>query len=265
MTNNVITKEDLKKVRYRWLLLGEAAWNYEKMQGLGYCYAMIPVLKKLYPDDEEMRKALQTHMQFFNSHQEFTEIILGIDIAMEEKDGVASLEAVSSIKTGLMGPLAGIGDTLFGVIANTIFFSIGSYMALKGNPIGVLFYFIWGVFRVVMRGQFLKLGYREGTKIITNMSTTMNKLTDAASILGLTVVGALIPSVVNANVPYVFESGDVTLKLQEVLDQILPSLVPVLLVGLIYWLLGKKGMTSFKAIIFVMALAILLSAVGILG
>ena len=77
-----ISLQDIKKVRYRWLLLGEAAWNYEKMQGLGYCYSMIPVLKKLYPDEADMKKALQTHLQFFNTHQEFAEIILGIDIAM---------------------------------------------------------------------------------------------------------------------------------------------------------------------------------------
>lgn len=181
-----ISLQDIKKVRYRWLLLGEAAWNYEKMQGLGYCYSMIPVLKKLYPDEADMKKALQTHLQFFNTHQEFAEIILGIDIAMEEKEGAASLEAVSAIKTGLMGPLAGIGDTLFGVIANTIFFSVGSYMALEGNPIGIFLYLIWGVVRVIMRGYFIRIGYREGTKLIENLGDKMNRVTEAASILGLT-------------------------------------------------------------------------------
>ena len=97
-----ITKKDISKVRYRWLLLGEAAWNYEKMQGLGYCFSMLPILRKLYPDPDDLKKALNTHMQFFNTHQEFAEIILGIDIAMEEKEGINSLEAVSAIKTGLM-------------------------------------------------------------------------------------------------------------------------------------------------------------------
>ena len=252
-----ISLQDIKKVRYRWLLLGEAAWNYEKMQGLGYCYSMIPVLKKLYPDEADMKKALQTHLQFFNTHQEFAEIILGIDIAMEEKEGAASLEAVSAIKTGLMGPLAGIGDTLFGVIANTIFFSVGSYMALEGNPIGIFLYLIWGVVRVIMRGYFIRIGYREGTKLIENLGDKMNRVTEAASILGLTVVGALIPSVVSANVPFVFKSGEVEMELQAILNQIMP--------GLIYTLLNRKGMTSFKAIIFVMILGIACSAAGILG
>ena len=260
-----ISLQDIKKVRYRWLLLGEAAWNYEKMQGLGYCYSMIPVLKILYPDEADMKKALQTHLQFFNTHQEFAEIILGIDIAMEEKEGAASLEAVSAIKTGLMGPLAGIGDTLFGVIANTIFFSVGSYMALEGNPIGIFLYLIWGVVRVIMRGYFIRIGYREGTKLIENLGDKMNRVTEAASILGLTVVGALIPSVVSANVPFVFKSGEVEMELQAILNQIMPGLIPVLLVLLVYTLLNRKGMTSFKAIIFVMILGIACSAAGILG
>ena len=263
--SNVITSKDINKVRYRWLLLGEAAWNYEKMQGLGYCFSMLPILQKLYPKQEDLKKALTTHMQFFNSHQEFTEIILGIDIAMEEKDGIESLEAVSSIKTGLMGPLAGIGDTLFGVIANTIFFSIASYMALEGNPSGVLMYLIWGVIRVILRGQFIKIGYREGTKLITNMSAAMSRITEAASILGLTVVGALVPTVINAKVPYVFKTGKVTMEMQGILDQIMPALVPVIVVALVYALLNRKGMTSFKAILLVMVLAIALSAAGILG
>lgn len=260
-----ITKRDIMKVRYRWLLLGEAAWNYEKMQGLGYCFSILPILRKLYPEEEDMKKALDTHLQFFNTHQEFAEIILGIDIAMEEKEGIHALEAVSAIKAGLMGPLAGIGDTLYGVIANTIIFSIGSYMALDGNPAGIIMYLIWGCVRVTLRGQFIRIGYREGTKLIQSLGDKMNRVTEAASILGLTVVGALIPSVINAKVPFVFKSGEVTLKLQSILDQIMPALLPAFFVLLMYALLNRKGMSSFKAIIIVMILGILFSVIGILG
>lgn len=262
---NEITTKEINQVRYRWLLLGEASWNYEKMQALGYCYSMIPVLVKLYPDKEDLKKALRTHMQFFNTHNELCEIILGIDIAMEEKDGIDSLEAVSSIKTALMGPLAGIGDTMFGVTMNTILFSIASYLALEGNPIGIPIYLAWGVIRVVARGYLIKIGYNEGTKFITRMSNMMNRVTEAASILGLTVVGALIPTVINVKVPYVFRMGEVSMEMQGVLDQIMPALIPTLSVLLVYTLLNHKGMTSSKAIILVMALAIILSALGILG
>jgi len=252
-------------VRYRWLLFGEASWNYEKMQGLGYCFSMIPVLKKLYTNKEDMKTALKTHNQFFNCHQEFTEIILGADIAMEEKNGIASMDAVSAVKTGLMGPLAGIGDTMFGVIANTIIFSIGSYMALQGNSLGIWINLIWAAFRIFVRGWFLRTGYREGTKLVTSMSATLGRITEAASVLGLTVVGALVPSVIRANVPYVFQSGEVTMELQGVLDQIIPALIPVLLVSLVYWLLGRKGMSSSKAILIIIGISLVLGGFGILG
>ena len=126
-------------------------------------------------------------------------------------------------------------------------------------------YLIWGCIRVALRGQFIRIGYREGTKLIQNLGDKMNRVTEAASILGLTVVGALIPSVVNANVPFVFKSGEVKMELQNILNQIMPSLIPVLLVALVYTLLNRKGMTSFKAIIFVMILGIVCSVAGILG
>lgn len=264
MTNKQITTEDIKQVRYRWLLLGEASWNYEKMQALGYCYSILPVLKKLYSGDE-LKKALDTHMQFFNCNQEVTELILGINIAMEEKGGVESLEAVSSIKTGLMGPLAGIGDTLFGVIANTIFFSIGSYMALQGNPFGVFLYWAWAVVRVIFRGKLIHIGYSNGIKLISNMGNVMNRVTEAASVLGLTVVGALVATVVSVKTPVVLEIGEVAMELQGILDSILPALIPVILVSGVYWLLGKKGMTSFKAILLVLLIGVICGATGIIA
>lgn len=260
-----LTKADLKNVRWRWYFLGEASWNYEKMQGLGYCFSMMPVLRKLYPNQDDLREALRTHMQYFNTHQEFCELILGADCAMEEQDGAQVLPAVASLKAGLMGPLAGIGDTLYGVIANTIFFSIGSYLALEGNPIGVIAYFMWALVRTFIRGQFITLGYQQGTKIITTMSEKLGQLTAAASVLGITVVGALIASVVSANVSTVLTMGEVTMEVQAVLDQIMPKLIPVVLVALLYWLLGKKGMTSFKAILLVLALGIVLGGTGILS
>lgn len=263
--SNKITSNDLRKVRLRWLFAGEASWNYEKMQGLGYVYSMLPVLKKLYPEKEDLKTALKTHNQFFNCHQEFTEVILGTDIAMEEQEGTDSLEAVSAIKTGLMGPLAGIGDTMFGVIANTIIFSIGSYMALQGSSFGIWLNLIWAAIRIFLRGWFIKTGYNQGTRLITSVSTMLGRVTEAASVLGLTVVGALIPSVIGVTVPYVFEAGEVTMELQSMLDQILPGMIPVLFVVLLSKLLSLKKMSSAKAIWIVIALSLVLGGLGILS
>ena len=109
------------------------------------------------------------------------------------------------------------------------------------------------------------IGYREGSKIITSAKDKLDALTAAATLLGITVVGALVATVVKANVTAAFTSGEITVSGQDILNQIMPCLVPAAFVGFIYWLLGRKKMSSTKAIILVMVLAILLHVVGILG
>ncbi len=109
------------------------------------------------------------------------------------------------------------------------------------------------------------MGYYQGEKLINSAEGKLNAVTDSAILLGVTVVGALIPTVIKADVPFVFSAGKVTLKLQTVLNQIMPSLIPVLLVAFVYWLLGRKKMTSTKVILFVLVLGIVLSYFHILG
>ncbi len=260
-----ITQKDLWKVNLRWLMAGQLGWNYERMQGLPYCYSMIPILKKLYPDREELKKALKLHLQFYNTEPDMSHLILGANIAIEEEKGMESKEAITGIKTGLMGPFAGVGDTIFGVIAGTVFGSIAAYMALNGNSLGIWIWTIWLVFRWILRWWFINLGYKQGSKLVTTLSGKLKNITEAANILGLTVIGALIPTVVRANVPYVFESGKVTMKLQEILNQIMPAIIPVALVAIVYWALGKKKMNSTKAILLLMILAIILFNLKVLG
>ncbi|STV75133.1 PTS system protein [Klebsiella michiganensis] len=103
----------LKRVFWRWFLFGQSGWNYEKMQGLGYLYSIYPFLEKKYAKPEEQKDAAKVHSQFFNTNNTMAPGILGVNIALEEQTGLAGKDAVAGIKTGLMGPLAGIGDTLF--------------------------------------------------------------------------------------------------------------------------------------------------------
>lgn len=164
-----------------------------------------------------------------------------------------------------MGPLAGVGDTIFGVIIPTICGSIGAYMGLKGNALGAIIWLLVNIFILFARFAILPMGYYQGEKLINSAEGKLNAVTDSAILLGVTVVGALIPTVIKANVPFVFSAGKVTLKLQTVLNQIMPSLIPVLLVAFVYWLLGRKKMTSTKVILFVLFLGIALSYFHILG
>lgn len=251
--------KDIKKVYWRNIFGLQWGWNYERMQGLGYSWVMMPVLKKLYKDKpEEMKKALKTHLGYFNTSQPMSHLIIGADIGMEEQTGMADEEAIVGLKTGLMGPLAGVGDTLFLAIYRTIIFSISAYMALSGSPIGLLLPLIGGILLLWVRYWFTGVGYKQGARLATDFASQMKLLTNAASILGLTVVGALIPSVITYTLDLKYKMGKVTLNAQDMLNQILPGLLPLAIVMLSYWLLGKKQMNSTKLIFVLIALGMLL-------
>lgn len=260
-----ITQKDIKTVFWRALFGLQIGFNYERMQGLGYCFAILPILKKLYKTKEEMRKALKLHMQFFNTTPAMSHLILGADIAMEEEYGLKDEEAISSFKTSLMAPFAGIGDTVFVAIYRTVIFSIASYMALKGSVVGVVIPIITALIMWWVRYKFTQIGYSQGKKIAMGVGGKLKELTEGASILGLLVIGGLAPSTISVAVPYVFKSGSVKLPIQGMLDKILPGMVPLAIVLFSYWILGKKKMTSTKLILVLIVLGIVLFNLKILA
>ena len=253
-----------KSVLWRWFFTSSVSSNYEKMQALAYCYAVLPFLKVAYKDKPEaLQSAVLNHLQFFNTNPWVAPYILGINVAMEENADGNTEEAVTSIKTGLMGPVAGLGDSLFVVIPWTIFGAIAANMALDGSPAGI---FIWIAVSVALKMLSIPLfnaGYTSGTKLITTIENSLKLLTESTSILGLMVVGALIPSVVRANIALTFKQGELTMKGQEILDQIMPGLIPAVLVGIVYWAL-KKDVKPIYLILGVMVVSIILAALGIL-
>lgn len=263
--SNKVDKKTMKSVFRRWLFGVHTCWNYEKMQGLGFCYAMIPALKKIYKDDKEgLKEAVQNNMQFFNTNASTGSAIVGAAIALEEK-GPEAREAVTAIKTGLMGPLAGVGDTLFVVLPNTVIGSIAAYMALEGQPIGIFLWIAFNILRLFCMSKFMTLGYEKGSMLVGSIGGLLMNLTEAANILGITVVGALVPSVLNAKFALEWQNGEVLFSLQEIADKIMPGLAPVAIVGFTYWLLGRKKMTSTKAIFILMGLGIVLYNLKILA
>ncbi|MFV0255066.1 MAG: PTS system mannose/fructose/sorbose family transporter subunit IID [Erysipelotrichaceae bacterium] len=277
MKNNekVFSKKDLRRLSLRWIWQSQIGWNYERMQGLGYLSTMLPVIDKLYSDKPELKqKALEVHSQFFNTQPFMGNIIVGMNVAIEEQSqDAAGLDVAASIKTALMGPFAGIGDTIFGMIAGAVFGSIAASMAIEGNPIGVIIWVLWLIAIFFARFKMFDLGYEQGIKLVTTLSGKMNALTEAASVLGLTVVGCMIATMVKFPLATleaqlgVDESGEAiinTFNLQAYADSIMPSLFPALLAAASYWLLGKKWMNSNRLIIAAVAFAILLRLLGVL-
>ena len=257
-SNYKLTKEDFKQINRRSLFTFQLGWNYERMQGSGYLYTILPQLRKIYGDDTpELKEVMKTHTQFFNTSNFFNTIITGIDLAIEEKEGIAGKQTVSGLKTGLMGPFAAIGDSIFGALA--------ANMAINGNPTGIFIWIVAQIAVMVFRWKQLEFAYREGISLVTTMQHRLTALTDAATLLGVFMVGALVATMVNVKLSWAPSIGDVTLNMQNNLDMILPRLLPAGIVGGVYWMLGKKNMTSTKAIFIVLIVCVALSALGVIS
>ena len=217
-------------------------------------------------NDDDYVASLNNHFKYFNTTTWMANILLGASVAMEEKDGVKALDTVQNFKTGMMGPLAGIGDTLIWVLYPTIMGSIAAYMGLEGNPTGALIWMLLNVIFFFFRIKLFHLGYDSGLKLITTLGDKLSVFTEAASIMGLTVIGALIPSVVKMSLGLVFKSGKVKLAIQTgVLDKIMPALLPVALTFIVYKLLASKKLTVIQVIFLIIILALVCSFFGILA
>ena len=244
---------------WRYILASQLNWNYERMMSSGYLFGILPALKKFYGHDkEQLREMMKTHNQFFNTNAIFGNLIMGINVAIEEEGGYSSKETVASLKTALMGSLAGVGDSLFHVIWGTIFGSIAATLAIEGSIVGILLWVAANIALLFGRAALLPLGYKQGVKLVTTLKDKLQAFTNAATVLGITVIGALIPSVVRATVPLVYTNGEVELNIQDTLDQILPAMVPLALVALTYWMLGKKNLNSTRVIWIILGLSIIL-------
>lgn len=260
-----VTKKDLRKTAARYNFMACNIFNYESQMGPAVAWAMAPVLRKIYKKDDEYKEALNNHFNYYNSTTVMSSVILGATLAIEEKDGIAAKETVQSLKTSLMGPFAGVGDTFVWVLWPTIMGSISGYMAQQGNPLGAIIWFICNIAFWFVKSKFFELGYRSGTKMITELGQKLSVFTEAASIMGLSVVGALIATSVKVQTALNFKVGEVSLALQtDILDQIMPALLPVLLTALVYKLLGNKKWTPTKLILLIIVISLVCSFFGIL-
>lgn len=261
-----LTKKDFRQINRRSLLGFQAGWNYERMQGSGYLYIMLPQLRKIYGDDTpELKEMMHTHAQFFNTSNFFNTIVTGIDVAMEEQEQIKSKESVSGMKVGLMGPFAAVGDSIFGSLIPTIFGALAANMAINGNPFGAFIWLAAQIAVMVFRWKQLEFAYKEGISLVTTMQHKLESLTNAATLLGVFMVGALVATMVKVQFAWDPKIGDLTVNIQNNVDMILPKLLPLAIVLGIYWLLGKKHMNSTRAIFIVIIVTVILSALGVLA
>lgn len=269
--NGKITKKDLKKVFWRSIPM-EHGWNYERMMHSGFCFAMLPVLRKLYPDRDEYIKAMQRHMELYNVTPYISTLPLGIAAAMEEKNAQDpenfNTESISNVKTAFMGPLSGIGDSLYWGTLRIIAMGIGTSLAIKGNVLGpILFFLCFNIPQFGIRYILTFLGYRFGADAMARLEKTgmMEKVMKAASILGLTLAGAMTAEMVYVTIPISIGVGDDATTISEILDGIIPGLVPLAVFGFVYWLLKKKKINPVILMILIMVVGVIGAYFGILA
>ena len=269
---SVMTPDVFKKTFWRSFPL-QACFCYERMQNVGFAYQMIPALKKLYPEKKEASAALKRHLAIFNTTPAVVTFITGAAIALEEKfkrekdaGEVCDEESINAVKTALMGPLAGIGDSFFWGTFRIIGAGIGATLAAKGSILGaILFLLIYNIPHLLVRYHGLKIGYTSGVNFLSNISEggVVAKLTEVAKILGLIVVGSMAASMVSLSTPLVINIGGAKVVVQEIFDGILKGILPLGLTFGIYKLL-QKGVKTTTALWGMIILGILGSVLHIL-
>ena len=270
-----LTPGDIRGVFIRSNLF-QGSWNFERMQALGFCFSMVPAIKRLDPENNDARRqAIKRHLEFFNTHPYVAAPVLGVTLAMEEqRANGAEIDdgAINGIKVGLMGPLAGVGDPIFWGTVRPVFAALGAGIAMSGSLLGpLLFFILFNVVRLATRYYGVAYGYRKGVDIVQDMGGGfLQKLTEGASILGLFVMGALVNKWTHVNIPLVVstitgQDGQTRVTtVQTILDQLMPGLVPLLLTFACMWLLRKK-VNALWIIVGFFVIGIVGYAIGLLG
>lgn len=264
-----LTNKDLNTIWLRWAFTHLASMSYEKLQGHAYAWSYIPFANKYYKDDPEAkRRLLVRHSVFFNTEPQTGQIINGIVTSLEENialGGEVSEEMPNNIKATLMGPLAGIGDSIIqGIIVPTLL-SIGMSLANGGSPLGPLFYIVaYGIIGPTISYVSYRTGYKLGVGAIdVIVGENARRIMDAFNVLGIMVVGALaagnIALATTLNIPL----GSEWQPLQTTLDGVFPALLPLIAVLLTWWMLGKRQFSPTKVIVILTIAISVLCIVGV--
>lgn len=270
MTSKKLTKKEIRRVFWRSFGM-EWDWNYERQSNMAFCYSLLPVIEALYDTKEERAKAMQRHLEFFNTTPHLSTLILGITAAMEESnanDETFDVESINSVKVSLMGPLAGIGDSFIWGTLRIIATGVGLTLATKGNILGpILFLLIFNIPAQGLRYYLMNAGYKLGSNFLEKIqkSGLMETLTYGASILGLTVIGGMTAENVAVNIPFAIGSGDEATTIGDICNSIMPGILPLLFTLFMFYLLKNKNMKTTTLLIICVVIGLAGSFFGILG
>lgn len=266
-----LSKKALRRSWFDWQCWGQICYNYERMMGLGFCHCMVPVLEELYGDDREAIAAgLKRHMAYFNTENTWGSIIPGITAAMEEERANGADiddDMENNLKTALMGPMAGIGDSVTQSLVKVVLLSIAIGLASSGSALGpVLLVVLFSAYALGV-GYFCYMsGYRFGKNAVTKLLAggLVKQLTEGLGAMGMMVIGCLVATVIPITSPLTFTLATGTIEIQTILDTILPKLLPLASFVLTYSAI-KRGVKPTHVIVAMFVVAAVLSLTGVLA
>ncbi|AEB06801.1 PTS system IID component, Man family [Coriobacterium glomerans PW2] len=271
-----ITKRDVAIAWLRFYFADEIPHCFDRYIAPALTWALMPILRKLYKSKTDLAAAYQRHLLFFNTQISWgggtltgisaslevaraKEMAAGVDITIDD-------DLIYNSKAGLMGALSGIGDSIDSGTIQYIFIAIALPWAQAGNPIGALFPFIgFSLYQLVIGWYFANLGFKLGKSAATEIvGTQMQVIIEALSILGLFMMGILAANYVTVASSLSFTLSGKEFVIQDILNTIMPGLLPLLTVGGVYLYFVKKGMNVTKALLGLTLVLGVLAAVGIL-
>lgn len=266
-----LTKKELWSIYLRYQIMVEAAMSYEKMHGASWAWSYIPLAKKYYSDDKDKMSRLFTrHSVFYNTEPQTGQLVNGVVASLEEQLALGNENVDEnmpvSIKASLMGPLAGIGDSLVQGILIPTLLSIGMGLAAGGNPLGPIFYILsYGIIVTGITIFAFDRGYKFGVSAIESIvGETAQRLTNALNIFGIIIVGGLSATTIAATTKIEIPLAGETQPLQTVFDGIFPNLIPLIFVLLAWYLISIKKMSATKVLLILLVIVSIAVPFGIL-
>ena len=257
-----LDKSDIRALFWRSFLL-QAAFNFERFQNLGWWWGLKPMLQKLYPDREDLAQAYKRHLVFFNTSPWTSGPIFGVVASMEESKarGEADLddESINSVKVSMMGPLAGIGDSLFFGALRPVLSGVCAALAVTGNPVGpILFFVAFNSVQVLSRWYGVTFGYHYGVRFFEKLDLSqIERVKEGATMVGLLVVGALAATLLKIGSPLTYHSGKAAISVQDSIDQVLPAAIPLAFTLLVFFLIRRRISATWVLVI--------ITVVGLVG
>ncbi len=259
-------------LRSMWLMF---CTSYTKQQGTTFGWTMIPYLEDIYgKETEEFYAAMARHQDFFNTTPGMSPFIFSLVISMEQ-ERKAALDAgkefddssIEAIKIALMGPLAGIGDSVYSGALRIIATGIALGFSQMGSWLGpILFALVYNIPNGLIRYLGAVYGLKLGSSYIAEAlsSGALKAFTKGFAVLGLIMTGAMTAQYVSFKTTFVADFGGTAFNLQGVLDQIMPGLLPLGITMAAFAYLRKKN-NPVRVLLVMFALSVILTLLKICG